>query len=542
VQQPAPIDPLAALAKVMQLRQMQQQGEAQAQQARIRDQQLETGKLEIAAKQRTQAGQAALAAAIKDPRNRTPDGAVNHEQIASTLSESFPDVAEAWLAQTSKNADALDKLASTKRAHAEAAQEAIGSLAASASNEREFEASLGLLASQGILDEPTATRVAQQASDAGPEGWKAIRDQYVHLAPSARKAALSADAKLHEPQKLSPGEVFGVPGQPPAMSVPEKKPNPQTEKFLLDGRPVMGAFQPDDKGGKYLYLGQDVTARAKPIPSAAQININNKNALPPGNWDKTGEEFLSSIPAQWRKTVEKIAKYDEDPTKVASMRGGMRETLMQWVNQVNPDYDQAKFAIRNPTKKAFTTGPQGQQITALNTALEHLDLLQEASDALANGSFTPGNALFTRVKEIFGSASPTTFATIKEKVDKEIEAVNNKGVPTVSGTQAQRELAGKNSSPQAIKGYIDSSIKLMGSTLNSLDYQYKQAMGENDPFHPLSPGAQSVLTKRGFDPNDPSGRNKPETPKGPALGTEGMVNGKAAVWKTVGGITGWYAK
>lgn len=523
-----PVDPMSALAQVMQLKQMQQQGEAQQQQVALRAQQLETGKLEIAAKQRTQAGQAALAAAIKDPSNRTPDGTVNHEQIASRLSEQFPDVAEAWLAQTSKNAEALDKLAATKRAHAEAAQEAIGSLAASASNEREFEASLGLLASQGVLDEPTATRVAQQAADAGPEGWKAIRDQYVHLAPSARKAAMSADAKLHEPQKLSPGEVFGVPGQPPAMSVPEKKPNPQTEKFMLEGpdgkkRPVMGSFQPDATGGKYMYLGQDVTAKATPIPTAAQVNINNKGALPPGNWDKTGDEFLSSIPAQWRKTVEKIAKYDEDPTKVASMRGGMRETLMQWVNQVNPDYKQDQFAIRNPTRKAYTTGQQGQQITALNTALEHLDLLQDASDALGNGSFTPGNALFTRVKEIFGSAAPTTFATIKEKVDKEIEAVNNKGVPTVSGTQAQRELAGKNSSPQSIKGYIDSSIKLMGSTLNSLDYQYKQAMGENDPFHPLSPGAQSVLTKRGFDPNDPSGRNKQEMPKPITVGKYQVV-------------------
>lgn len=217
----APIDPMSALAQVMQLKHLQQQGEVQQQQARLRDQQLQAGQLEIAAKQRTQAGQAALAAAIKDPTNRAPDGAVNHEQIASRLSEQFPDVAEAWLAQTSKNADALDKLQSTKRAHAEAAQEAIGSLAASASNEREFEASLGLLASQGVLDEATATKVAQQASDAGPEGWKAIRDQYVHLAPSSRKAALSANAELTKPQKLSPGQVFGVPGQPPMMSAPE---------------------------------------------------------------------------------------------------------------------------------------------------------------------------------------------------------------------------------------------------------------------------------------------------------------------------------
>jgi hypothetical protein len=40
----------------------------------------------------------------------------------------------------------------------------------------------------------------------------------------------------------------------------------------------------------------------------------------------------------------------------------------------------------------------------------------------------------------------------------------------------------------------------------------------------------------------PGGAPSKETTKGPAEGTEGVVQGVPAVWKTVNGKTGWYAK
>lgn len=245
---------------------------------------------------------------------------------------------------------------------------------------------------------------------------------------------------------------------------------------------------------------QDVTSRVRPIPPAA----GNANQNPPGDWNVTGDDFLKTIPPQWRRTVEKISHYEEDPTKVASMRGGMRETLTQWVNQVNPTYDQSSFAIRNPTRKAYTTGTQGQQITSMNTAIEHLDMLQTAADALQNGNFKPGNAAYNAWKDTFGSAPPSNYQTIKGMVDKEVEAVANKGVPTVSGTAEQKALAGQAASPGQIKGYIDTLIPLMGSKLHALDYTYRQAMGADDPFKPLTPRAEQILAKRGFNPTDPT--------------------------------------
>lgn len=228
------------------------------------------------------------------------------------------------------------------------------------------------------------------------------------------------------------------------------------------------------------------------------VNTGADAPAPPGDWSVDGEAFLKTIPVQWRKTVEKIAKYEEDPTKVTSMRGGMRERLTQWVNQVNPAYDQSSFAIRNPTRKAFTTGTQGQQLTAMNTAIEHLDMLQQAADSLNNGNFKPGNAVYNYLRDLFGGSPPTTYEAIKEKVDKELDAVASKGVPTVSGAAAQKAIAGISAGPAQIKAYIDANIPLMGSSLNALAYQHQQAMGADFPWKPLTPQAEAVLQKRGI--------------------------------------------
>lgn len=225
---------------------------------------------------------------------------------------------------------------------------------------------------------------------------------------------------------------------------------------------------------------------------------------PPGDWTKEGAAFLATIPVQWRKTVEKIAKYEEDPTKVASMRGGMREQLTQWINQVNPAYDAGLFTNRAPTRKAFTTGVQGQQINAINTAIGHIDQLTAVAEALGNGSFVPGNALWNRVKSTFGGSAPTNFDTLKDALAGEVASVLSKGAGTVSGIAEAKEKINAANSPTQLAGYVKTLIPIMGSKLASLDYQYHQAMGEADTFSALSPEVKTILTKHGFDPAHPT--------------------------------------
>jgi hypothetical protein len=274
---------------------------------------------------------------------------------------------------------------------------------------------------------------------------------------------------------------------------------------LLDGKPAKVFVDPKTKtvtdlAGRVIDTPE---TRITPVPPASVQIHNAQQAGAAGDWTKTGDDFLKTVPAQWRQTVKKIANYDEDPTKVASMRGGMRETLMQWVNQVNPAYDASQFTNRAPTRKAFTTGTQGQQINAINTAIGHIDQIVGLSAQMNNSSFTPGNDAFNRLRTLFGSANVTNFETLKEALAGEVASVLSKSGATVSGIEAAKQSIKSSASPQQLAGYVQTLIPVMGSKLAAFDYQYHQAMGADDAFSALSPTSKQILEKHGFDPAHP---------------------------------------
>jgi len=292
-----------------------------------------------------------------------------------------------------------------------------------------------------------------------------------------------------------------------AMRKPAAAKSYQHVDRLLDGKPTTLLLDPAP-GGKVYDLNQreitDAATRVRPIPPAS-IQINNDRAKgAPGDFTKSGDDFLATIPAQWRRTVKTLARYDADPTKVASMRGGMRETLMHWILQVNPGYKADEFAVRAPTRKAFTIGPQGQTLNALNTAIGHLDQFSGLADELKNFAFTPGNKVWNELASMFGAAAVSNFDTLKDALAGEVAKTMSGGQATVSGMQEQRALMNAYKSPAQLAGYVKTLIPVMGSKLSNLNYQYHQAMGDDDSFDALSPESRRILEKHGVDPDHPT--------------------------------------
>ena len=255
--------------------------------------------------------------------------------------------------------------------------------------------------------------------------------------------------------------------------------------------------------GRDVPYSKDVQDQKIAIANAESAGRSAANHPDPiGDFTKTGEDFLSTIPKQWQPTVRKIAAYDEDPAKVTTMRGGMRETVMQWVNQYNPEYKADQFAIRRPTRQAFTTGTQGQQINAINTAIGHIGLIPKLAAAMKNGSFVPGNEVYNTVKTAFGSDAVTNFDTLKDALSGEVASVLAKGGATVSGIADAKAHIKNASSPEQLTGYVKTLLPIMGSKLNEFNFQYHQAMGANDPWQALSPESKATLSGFGVNPND----------------------------------------
>ena len=450
-----------------------------------------------------QAAQQALADAMRDPANGGDLG-----KVADVMDRAgHPDLATGLRKQASERLTFQTAMTGAKDAQRQRLADRL-SLIADPNNDAE-----GLAAIAGMSTDGVSQDLIEEVHKglSGPDPAAFVK-QYVAGSPEGIKATRAQQAEAMKVREIAPGAAVGSTAT--GFTLPNPKPV-EPPKFKPLEQQYAEATTPEERQRLLGLMRQEAVARhvTDPRPAAASGGI----ADVPGDWDKTGEDFLKSIPPQWRSTVRKIAAYDEDPTKVASMRGGMRETLMQWVNQVNPAYDQSQFALRAPTKKAFTIGTQGQQINAINTALGHIDQLTTLSDQIQNGGFTPSNKAWNTIRTMFGSDKVTNFDTLKDALAGEVSSVLAKGGATVSGIAEAKEKINAANSPKQLAGYVNTLIPVMGSKLAELNYQYHQAMGENDPYSALSPSSEAILRRMGFDPAHPEVGSRGSSPAVDAL-------------------------
>lgn len=333
------------------------------------------------------------------------------------------------------------------------------------------------------------------------------------------------------PLKLSPGDTVAPPGtgQDATFTAPVK-PKFEQKVGTLNGKPVTANYDPAT--GKVTDAsGVDITAAFQPKeaqPSEFEATLADFSKHPelvaqfgsgPIGFDKykAGQKLeqaaagrtqvLNSLLPPEGETANPVAKaiaeYRLPPISPRSMATPAGAELMKQVMAANPEYDGTQFPNRSATRKAFTTGTQGQQINAMNTVIGHMDQMTSAIDALNHGNFTPGNAAYDWVRTTFGSSAVTNFDNIKGAVAGELGKVL-KGVVTEGEIARVEKNIRDSGSPDQLRGAIDTNIPIIGSKLAALDYQYHQAMGAKDPFSALSPDSEAVLTKHGFDPAHPT--------------------------------------
>ncbi len=197
--------------------------------------------------------------------------------------------------------------------------------------------------------------------------------------------------------------------------------------------------------------------------------------------------------------AEAIAGYQIAPLSGYAMtRPGGPET-MQEVLKINPGYSAPRFNEVNRVMTAFGTGKQGDIVRALNTATQHLDVMEQAGKALKNGDMTLFNRLGNRINAELGYAAPTEYDGLKQIVGTEIEKAVAGGI----GAEADRErlmraLSGANS-PEQMQAIFDGFKSLMTGQVNSLKIQYEDGTGftSKSPFafeKKLTPEAAGLLT------------------------------------------------
>lgn len=254
----------------------------------------------------------------------------------------------------------------------------------------------------------------------------------------------------------------------------------------------------------YNFTLQQNGAAATPAPKAAD------------GTPLTGPDLVKTFGAKGAM-VQSIVDGRQSMPQGFALKTPYWQDIMNKVYQVDPQFSEQRAQIR----KAFATGPDGKNIGALNTATVHLDALGEASKALDNGSFTPGNAAYNYVSKIFGSNAPTDFDSLKSAVAGEM-ATAMKGNATDIEIRTIGETLNKASSPKQLSGVVNDFLHLNAQKLNTYQERYQQQIPGDTAYSPVLPSAAKVFANHGIG----TGANAPSSSQsgGTAAPTQSSAN------------------
>jgi hypothetical protein len=164
------------------------------------------------------------------------------------------------------------------------------------------------------------------------------------------------------------------------------------------------------------------------------------------------------------------------------------------VGQPDPGWSQQRAQIR----KAFIIGKNGDNIGALSTAAVHLDDYMQAADAMKNGTFKPGNALYNKIAVTMGATEPVTLEAIKNAVvGEQATALKNSGATDTEIKYVAKPYDSANS-PDQFKAAAKASLQVMYQKANTYKERYQQLIPGDTSWSPVMPSAQGVFSKYGI--------------------------------------------
>lgn len=218
------------------------------------------------------------------------------------------------------------------------------------------------------------------------------------------------------------------------------------------------------------------------------------------NADLHGEDFLKTLNPTLAARVKQIATGNEPlPTGRAAM-SGPGALLANAVYQYDPQYTPLLAQKRREMLSDYTkTSGAGGNILALQTFIHHADLYQETADALANGTFKPGNAAWNAVKETFGKAPPVQADLVAQFLAGETAKVA--GENTGGAVNEILSRLKSSNSPEQIRAAGQSLMGIAAGRL--IPHKERIADAHLEGLVPplVGPSEREILARRGFDVN-----------------------------------------
>lgn len=243
-------------------------------------------------------------------------------------------------------------------------------------------------------------------------------------------------------------------------------------------------------------VASNQTSEANNKRTNATSRANNRDTIAK-DFTVAGINPDGSAKGDTQSLVDAIGQYKVAPPTGAALRNPRQAALMAQVAQQYPDFDATQFPARTSAARAFSTGPQSQQVQAANTALNHLDTLQQLAAAQKNGNIQLFNQISNTLGAQFGKAAPSDLKAAVTMVAPEItKAVVGAGGGVEDRNKAAAAL-NPNYSPDQMAGAVGTMQDLLGGRLMETQRTYQRSTGRKDFADTfLSPAAQRVLASK----------------------------------------------
>lgn len=227
------------------------------------------------------------------------------------------------------------------------------------------------------------------------------------------------------------------------------------------------------------------------------------SGLPGGNGTATGggvpaaggETYLNQLPPQLATQVKALAEGRMAFPSGFALKSPYWQQMLQAVSMYDPNFDAVNYNARAKTRGDFTSGKSASNITALETAINHLAELQDANEKL--GGTAVGNTAINWGKNQMSDPALVNYNTIaKTAADEVSKATAGPGGSALADREERLKEFTANQSPEARKAAILAAIKLLNGRLEPLANTYNTGMGTTkDGLDLLSPKARLAYQK-----------------------------------------------
>ncbi len=230
-----------------------------------------------------------------------------------------------------------------------------------------------LLALKGLLADPTtspATLVqANNRLQSELKGQEGVNDAKIKAATVAATAPFGDKAADLNAALLQRYQVLN----PKATELPQG--------YTLDANSTAKDFDRVDKIMQQTE-NADATKANRDVVNGMREQMLDlaKGAKIPGDETKTGPEYLATLPVGLQGTIKEIGEGRGAPPPAGS-RSPAAQTILGALNRAYPDYDASKYPTYLKARTAFTSGPEGKGVNALNTVETHLARMYQHANA-----------------------------------------------------------------------------------------------------------------------------------------------------------------